>query len=600
LDTSVTLGDDGTIYFGGTVGRFGGTGGRVFALNPDGSLRWEFQGQGRFYSSPTIGPDSTVYIGSDQGYFYALLGASGGPARGGWGSQGGDPSSTGNYCGRHDPLMDSDGDGFDDCREWVAGLDPNDPIDAAGLDSDKDGLGDQVEAALYLTDPLNDDSDDDRMRDGWEVANGFNPRDAADGLLDADGDSYSNRLEYLAESGVFSASSIPQSGSHLWTYRLDTGRYWSLSAPTVGPNGRLYIGASRNNNRAYILNPDSSLVRRTPTWVAQNADRTVESSPAVAADGTYYLTVYGRNEPAVHAFNTDGSLRWSAEGGRVDDTYGFGGAALATDGTIYTGMTDGRLYATYPNGSTRWSYQTGGPVYSPPSVDAAGVVYMGSEDEHIYAVNPDGTLKWRFNVGDDVRSRPAIAPDGTVVVGSDDNYIYALNPDGTLLWRYRTGADVVGSAAIGADGSVYIGSRDSTLYAFHADGSVKWTYETAGDIWSSPALDAAGRVIIGSDDGSVDGTVYALDSADGSVVWTYAAGSPVLGAIAIDDVGIVYAGTEDGKVHAIIGGSPLAKGGWPSIGGNAANTGNQCGYFDPANDSDGDGTNDCEAWYLGL
>jgi hypothetical protein len=93
--------------------------------------------------------------------------------------------------------------------------------------------------------------------------------------------------------------------------------------------------------------------------------------------------------------------------------------------------------------------------------------------------------------------------------------------------------------------------------------------------------------------------VYALDTADASLVWSYAAGSRVVSAIAIDDDGIVYAGTEDGKLHAIVNGYPLARGGWPVHGGHGPNTGNQCGYFDPANDGDGDGINDCVEWYTG-
>ena len=41
------------------------------------------------------------------------------------------------------------------------------------------------------------DSDHDGMPDEWEVKHGFNPRDPADGKLDANGDGYTNLEEYL-------------------------------------------------------------------------------------------------------------------------------------------------------------------------------------------------------------------------------------------------------------------------------------------------------------------------------------------------------------------------------------------------------------------
>lgn len=46
--------------------------------------------------------------------------------------------------------------------------------------------------------PPAQDTDGDLIPDAWEVANGFNPNDPADGALDLDGDGQSNRAEYFA------------------------------------------------------------------------------------------------------------------------------------------------------------------------------------------------------------------------------------------------------------------------------------------------------------------------------------------------------------------------------------------------------------------
>ena len=65
------IANDGTIYIG-SLG-LPGTAGRFYALNPDGSERWEFQpfSRHRFMASPAIGADGTVYTaGGDT--IYAL------------------------------------------------------------------------------------------------------------------------------------------------------------------------------------------------------------------------------------------------------------------------------------------------------------------------------------------------------------------------------------------------------------------------------------------------------------------------------------------------------------------------------------------------
>lgn len=43
-----------------------------------------------------------------------------------------------------------------------------------------------------------EDTDGDGMPDAWEISNGLNPNDPGDAYLDADGDSYANRLEYIS------------------------------------------------------------------------------------------------------------------------------------------------------------------------------------------------------------------------------------------------------------------------------------------------------------------------------------------------------------------------------------------------------------------
>ena len=45
---------------------------RLWAIEPDGKLRWSVELGADVDSSPVIGPDGTIYVGSDDGKLYAL------------------------------------------------------------------------------------------------------------------------------------------------------------------------------------------------------------------------------------------------------------------------------------------------------------------------------------------------------------------------------------------------------------------------------------------------------------------------------------------------------------------------------------------------
>ena len=59
------IGADGTIYLGSDDGY-------VYALLADGSLQWRFQTDGKVRASPAIAEDGTLYIASEDRYLYAL------------------------------------------------------------------------------------------------------------------------------------------------------------------------------------------------------------------------------------------------------------------------------------------------------------------------------------------------------------------------------------------------------------------------------------------------------------------------------------------------------------------------------------------------
>jgi hypothetical protein len=62
--TTPAIGSDGTIYATGTVYATGQA--TIYAIHPDGSLRWELPVQGRFLSQVALGPDDALYIGAED------------------------------------------------------------------------------------------------------------------------------------------------------------------------------------------------------------------------------------------------------------------------------------------------------------------------------------------------------------------------------------------------------------------------------------------------------------------------------------------------------------------------------------------------------
>jgi len=68
----------------------------------------------------------------------------------------------------------------------------------------------------------------------------------------------------------------------------------------------------------------------------------------------------------------------------------------------------------------------GSGVFSSPAIASDGTIYVGSNDHKLYAIHPNGTLQWAYTTGGSVNSSPAIAANGTIYVGSGNGKLYAL------------------------------------------------------------------------------------------------------------------------------------------------------------------------------
>ncbi len=294
------------------------------------------------------------------------------------------------------------------------------------------------------------------------------------------------------------------------------------------------------------LLPEAGAQDGSRQWAVKIQGFITLSSPALSPDGnSVYVGVETQSGGRLVAFTKDGAFKWNVDRSEPIDA----SPAVGTDGTVYVGCGDGKLYAFDPDtGAIKWAYSTGSFITSSPAIGADGTIYFGAGDAKLHAVTPNGTRRWTFATGDWIDSSPAIGADGTLYFGSFDTNLYAVAPDGSERWRFGTGGRVFSSPAIGADGTIYIGSGDQSLYAIGRDGGRKWSYMANGDIQSSPTLGADGTVYF-----AADVTLYALRPENGAERWKTRINSTSGSSAAVRADGTVIIGADDGMVRAFSG-----------------------------------------------
>jgi hypothetical protein len=117
------------------------------------------------------------------------------------------------------------------------------------------------------------------------------------------------------------------------------------------------------------------------------------------------------------------------------------------------------------DGTIKWTYETGAGIESSPTIASDGTIYIGSHDNKLYALNPDGTLKWKFSAGKPVYikewdvykgipSAPTIDKEGNIYFIAPPIYMFALTPAGKEKWRapVYTASHIGASPVIAPDG----------------------------------------------------------------------------------------------------------------------------------------------------
>lgn len=255
-------------------------------------------------------------------------------------------------------------------------------------------------------------------------------------------------------------AAISPTGAGLWYTRLE-----APTAPALVGN-TLYVGYT--THRWHVSPPPIPWLETHAHPIALNAS-TGETlwdndlgmhtafvySPAVGPDGTIYIGDIWSG--MFYAFNPDGTEKWSLDLSPGD---GFTSTpAVGPDGTLYVTHVESNLYScslvaiqdSGTSGVPLWTLTLvesnfGGPPVV-PAVDASGVIYIGTSsivDENevfkLLAVNPDGTVKWEVELPGYAGSPPALQQNFVYVGGS----LYAIGLAPPAITLQKTAVDLNG------------------------------------------------------------------------------------------------------------------------------------------------------------
>jgi len=306
-DSSPVIGADGTVYIGSYDHN-------LYAVNADGTKKWEFATGDKINSSPAIGIDGTVYIGSNDSNLYAVNAD---------GTQKWVFSTGGRYDGiwSH-PVIGSDGTIYVGSGDYnLYAVNPN------GTKKWAFSIGWYIDSSPVI-------GTDGTVYVGSQYGKLFaiNPDGTKKWVFDT-GDAIFSSPAIGADGTIY----VGSCDTKLYAINPDGTRKWAFltgeridSSPAIGKDGTIYVGSLDHN--VYAINPDG-----TEKWAFATGDA-IDSSPALGVEGTIYV---GSTDHNLYAINPIGTEKWAfATGDAIDSS-----PALGVEGTVYVGSCDHKLYA---------------------------------------------------------------------------------------------------------------------------------------------------------------------------------------------------------------------------------------------------------------
>lgn len=497
-----------------------------------GEERWRFR-IGSSLAEPVI-DDQRVYLGTNDGLFFALDLASAPPAEPGFGTTDADriawqralgPSVDNAACLIGDRLLVATSDGSAWCLDrasgvvcWQRSLCPPAPaarqlFTTASAVGERAWLGD-AHGTLHALDLA-----DGHIRWTWQAEDWLRARPVA---LD------DQHLLVAALDG--SLTLLHDHGSQATVvWRVQPGDQPLLADPVVA-DGRAVVVDGGLVVRCLDL-ADGAVAWRHHLLAEAVIDGQAviaeelgcggwcQSKPT-AANGTVFI---GSPSRFVTAFDaTTGSRRWRSEcSGAVS-----GAPALTVDGGLLVGQQGGHgefWCLDAATGQPRWRQELGW-VWSSATVDS-DLAWVPCCDGHFTCLEvATGQIRWRYRSGAGAHPEAPLA-DGRVFFGSWDHYVYAFEAEsGELLWQFHTGGTPDSGAPIAHGGRLYVPMGGRQVRCLDAiDGQEIWQYRVpSGCMNASPAL-ADGRLYLSTSlrTGAVPTAtrIRCLDAATGTEHW---------------------------------------------------------------------------------
>lgn len=338
-----------------------------------GKLRWSFPTGNWVQSVPVFGSDGTLYVGSVDGYLYALDAQTGSTK---WSS----------YIYQYGPAS------------ALVGID----------DTLYFGAGNVNSGAFYAYAGATGTKK-------WSISLPSSvfgsPAMGADGSV------------FFATTNGSVYAVDAQTGAIEWTR---TGFFsMTSSSPAIGADGTVYVTASGSvTGGLYALDSANGNIK----WHSPHGWN--QSAPTIGLDGTLYV---GGGDGICAIEPTNGSLKWKLT--TKDPIYAT--AALGPNGYLYVGTwppsgQGGKFYAIRAqDGQVQWTADTGYGSYASPVLSADGTVYYVSSQNNnqtllTAADAMTGIKKWGMYFTGNSPWTPSLGADGTYYVGSSDSNVYAV------------------------------------------------------------------------------------------------------------------------------------------------------------------------------
>jgi FOG: WD40-like repeat len=246
------------------------------------------------------------------------------------------------------------------------------------------------------------------------------------------------------------------------------------------------------------------------------------------------------------------------------------GMYLHNDTLLYTNTFGEIKAANANNGTTVWTYKTGGKIYSTPTV-YKNSVWCASSDAYLYGLDvQSGVEQFKLKNDKAVVSSPACAGDKVMIAGGDGHCRAWDVTTGKLVWEFDSVRNFVVTRPLVNEGVLFFGSWGNEFYALDIEtGKSRWIWNNGQtNRMLSPAqvvpVMTYGRIYLASP----DRYMTVLDEQTGNVIWRF--NDPenrVRESIGISEDGnTVYAKTMDGDILAIDATVPERRIKWVSSG----------------------------------